>query len=451
MKRIAPALVSALVLVLGACTPVPIPTATFETPTAVRSPAPAPTASATPTATALATVEIASPPTITPAPILATTTTPVAYERIPRAILVEADVWGGAGAAPQDSHVPIFRLYGDGLVVSAGARAPLSSGLDASVRVGHLSEGEIQTLLAYIGATGFFSLKDSYQPRPVPPDQPTAHISVFSSKAKTVSVYAPDADSTPQAFIDVLNRLVQTLPADAQTFTPTDAYLESTDAGAASGFAAKDDLGDWSILGARLADATEGVTVSGSAFSQISVLIARQAQGPFFREGDRAYRVRFAPNLPRGVHLTDWLGAITDAPREFEGRSVDIVGYYRGANLFGEAPGSVPVSRSDWVIVDASGAMYVTGAAPPGLDLYARADAWSVVRLTARVVYVRLGTSYLEARRVQVLARSATVPSPTATITATVTLTSTRLTATATRTLSATQTLTATRTATAAP
>jgi hypothetical protein len=124
--------------------------------------------------------------------------------------------------------------------------------------------------------------------------------------------------------------------------------------------------------------------------------------------------------VPRAVHLTDWVGIILDAPREFDGRVFDLVGYFRGWNVFGEASGSPPVTRSDWVIADGTGAMYVTGAAPQGLASSSRADAWSVVRLTARVVYVRLGTSYLEARRVQVLSSSAP---PTPTITATLTAT----------------------------
>lgn len=45
--------------------------------------------------------------------------------------------------------------------------------------------------------------------------------------------------------------------------------------------------------------------------------------------------------------------------------------------------------------------MFVTGPVPSGLESLSRADAWSIVRLRAAVVYVRSGTSYLEARRVE--------------------------------------------------
>jgi len=368
-----------LLVILAACKPIPIPTATVPKSAAIL-PAALPTYTDTPTPAATATETLLPTPTASPTP----TSTPVAYDRNPRAVLIEANVWGGAASAPRDAHVPTWRLYGDGLVVFAGARASLSTGLDAVVRVGHLSDTEIQNLLAYLDQVGFFALNEYYEPRPKPDDLPTAYISVYLNKAKTVSAYAPEHESTPQVFTDAFSRLTQTIPSDAQTFTPTSAYLLATDAGPISNLAAKDNLVDWSIAGARLADADNGITVSGSAFAQIAALRANKPDNTLYREGDHAYRARFVPNLPRAVHLTDWIGTILNAPREFDGRVFEIVGYYRGWNLLGEARGT-PVTRSDWAIADESGAMYVTGAAPRGLDPSSRADMWNVVHLTAKV------------------------------------------------------------------
>ena len=463
------ALASVLFLFVSACAPMPVPTETLVTPTwtpqpATATPASTQTMTTTPTAVEIPTIENLSVPTDTP---LATTTTPVAYDHNPRALLIEADVLGGSPAPPSDMHVPIWRLYGDGTVVFAGARAPLSSGLDAVVRVGHLSESEIQSLFAYLSQVGFFALQNSYQPRPAPVDAPTAHITIFlntpalaggAREVKTVSVFAPDSESTPQAFSDAMNRITQTIPADAQTFVPTDAYLESTDAGPVSALGAQDASGDWSISSVRLADAINGVTVSGSAYTRVSTLFASNLPVTLYREGNRAYRVRFAPNVPRAVHLSDWVGVILDAPREFDGRIFEITGYFRGWNLYGEAGGRPPVTRSDWVIADNTGAIYVTGAAPPGLDPSSRADAWSVIRLTGRVVYVRLGTSHLQVRSVQVLSRSAPTPTSTSTVVLTpgATITSTRavmptIGVTATRTVAPSLTMTPTRTVTVVP
>lgn len=329
----------------------------------------------------------------------------IAYDRDPRGLLLEADVTGGLSPAPRGAHVPTFRLYGDGFVVFAGERTPLSTGLDAVVRIGYLSDSAIQSLLGYLNQVGFFSLNSFYQPRPSPQDLVTERITVYLRTAKTVRVYGPGLIGTPQTFSYAFDRIAQTLPADAKIFTPADGYLVSQVAGSAADFRSAV-FQTWPTeVGIRLADATDGVTVSGSAYSNIAALVARTSVNTLYREGDRVYRVQFSPNLPRAVHLTDWIGTILEAPREFDGRVFDIVGYYRGGNLFGEARGSAP-TRSDWVILDDGGAMFVTGSAPSNLDSFSRVDAWSIVRLRAAVVYVRSGTSYLEARRVETMVSS---------------------------------------------
>jgi hypothetical protein len=415
-RALALAAIALLTLALVACTTRPIPTTTLATPTPARTSTPTPTATPTPSMTPTETAT----PTLAPltSPTLSATQFP--HERNPRAILIEADVWGETLAGLRDAHVPLFRLYGDGFVVFAGANAPLTTGLDAVVRTGRLSEGEIQGLLAYLNQIAFLNLKEYYEPRPKPADAPTAYISVYQNKAKTVSVYAPSHDSTPQAFSDALKRILLTIPADAQSFSPSNGYLQATDAGPVANFAAKDNVLDWTITGVKLADAASGVTISGGAYAQMVALRADKPTVTLFREGDHAYRVRFEPKLPRAVYLSDWLGMILNAPREFDGRIFDIVGYYRGWNLYGEARGN-PVTRNDWTIADDGGAMYVTGAGVRGLDPSSRADAWSVVRLRAKVVYVRLGTSYLEASRVENLTPETPTPpvqaSPAATAT----------------------------------
>ena len=403
------------VLALAACATRPIPTTMLATPTFARMATPTPTITALPTPM----------PTETPTlliPLVSPTLagTPFPYERNPRAILIEVDVWSDTSAGLRDAHVPLFRLYGDGFVVFAGANAPRSTGLDAVVRTGRLSEGEISGLLAYLNQIAFLNLKDYYEPRPKPADAPTAYISVFQTKTKTVRVYAPNHESTPQAFSDALKRILLTIPPDAQPFTPTEGYLQATDAGAITNFAAKDNVIDWQIASVKLADASNGVAVSGSAYAQMVALRADKPTAMLFREGDHAYRVRFEPKLPRAVYLSDSLGMILNAPREFDGRIFDIVGYYRGWNLYGEARGN-PVTRNDWTIVDDGGAMYVTGAGVRGLDPSSRADAWNVVRLRAKVVYVRLGTSYLETSRVENLTPETPTPSAQASPAATAT------------------------------
>ncbi len=403
---------------LGACVRAPIPTSDQPTATITRSPTPTTSFTPLPSATTTATrpPTVTPPPTITPRPTGLRTT--IEYERNPRALLIEADI--NRNSTPRGSHVPLFRLYADGFVVFAGDWTPLSTGLDALARVGRLSESDVQTLLGDIDQLGFFALDSLYQAKAISTDVPVARISVYLDKAKVVTVTDSDASVTPPSFSDAFARILAALPADARTFTPTDGYLLAQTAGPASDFRNKD-VTDWSIASIRLADVTAGMTVSGNLYAQVVALIARTSAAAFYREGDRVYRVSFSPNLPRAVHITAWLGNILAAPREFEGRVFDIIGYFRGWNLLGEAAGSPPVTRSDWVIADDGGAMYVNGALPEGLNGGVRADAWTLVRLRAAVVYVRLGTSHLQVRSVQVLARD--LPGVMSTLTATGTTT----------------------------
>lgn len=330
----------------------------------------------------------------------------MAFGRNPRALLIAADMWSGATAG--DAHVPTFLLYADGYVVRAGQRADLATGLDAQVIVGHLSDAEIQGLLAFIRDRGFFALNSYYEPRPAPSGLATAEITVYLDKAKTARVYGPGFSGTPQQFFDSFLRITQTVPADSKPYYPTDGYLVATPAGSPSDFRSVGGLNDWGIrTGVRLADAVDGITVSGTTFSSVATRVAEYYPNALYREGGNAFRVRFVPYLPRAVFLTDWIGPIERATREFEGRAFDLVGYYRGANLLGEATGS-PSSKSDWVIRDRSGAMFVSGAVPAGLDPNSRSDVWTVVRLRAEVVYVRNGTSRLQARRVDIASSAST-------------------------------------------
>lgn len=373
-----------------------LPAATVAVPVPTQQTAPVPV-----TATGIPLPTIAATPFSTLPPSTSQPEqTVIAYDRDSRGLLLEADVTGGLSPVPRGAHVPTFRLYGDGLVVFAGERTPLSTGLDAVVRIGYLSDSTIQGLLGYLNEVGFFSLNAFYQPRPTPPDLVTERITVYLTNAKTVRVYGPGVPGTPQSFSNAFARIAQTVPADAKIFTPADGYLVSQAAGSAADFRAAVFQSWPTEVGIRLVDATDGVVVSGSAYSNIAGLVARTSLNTLYREGDRVYRVQFSPNLPRAVHLTDWIGTILEAPREFDGRVFDIVGYFRGRNLLGEARGSGP-TRNDWVIMDDGGAMFVTGPVPSGLESLSRADAWSIVRLRAAVVYVRSGTSYLEARRVE--------------------------------------------------
>ncbi|MFC2022363.1 hypothetical protein ACFLTR_04060 [Chloroflexota bacterium] len=59
------------------------------------------------------------------------------------------------------------------------------------------------------------------------------------------------------------------------------------------------------------------------------------------------------------------IAVITSNPTGYEGKTVTLSGEYRGWEA---GHGSPPVTRSDWILKDETGAIYVTGKVSPGLD-----------------------------------------------------------------------------------
>lgn len=91
------------------------------------------------------------------------------------------------------------------------------------------------------------------------------------------------------------------------------------------------------------------------------------------------------------------IGAITAAPSDFKGEPVTIAGEYRGwqaENGYGP-----PVTRSDWVIRDDTGWIYVTGQ-NPGLD--PTEDIGTPVEVKGTVRVTGEGAAYIRAESVKV-------------------------------------------------
>jgi len=59
------------------------------------------------------------------------------------------------------------------------------------------------------------------------------------------------------------------------------------------------------------------------------------------------------------------IGDILAEPSSYEGQTVTLKGEYRGWEA---GYGSPPVTKSDWVLKNSTGAMYVTGKSPSGFD-----------------------------------------------------------------------------------
>jgi hypothetical protein len=100
-------------------------------------------------------------------------------------------------------------------------------------------------------------------------------------------------------------------------------------------------------------------------------------------------------------------------PGQWDGRTVRVVGQFRGANLFGDLPSASHRKSSDWVIKDDLFAVWVTGKKPEGkgwkLDAKLRRDTGRWIEVEGRVQTFR-GVVYISAAHVAL----GKAPSPTA-------------------------------------
>lgn len=84
--------------------------------------------------------------------------------------------------------------------------------------------------------------------------------------------------------------------------------------------------------------------------------------------------------------------AIQDKPLEFSGKPIKLTGIFRGWQ--GDCKSSPPKSRSDWMIEDGTGCIYVHGPLPSGLKPMSPGD--ETVSLKAIVRLTDNGSPYLE-------------------------------------------------------
>jgi len=80
---------------------------------------------------------------------------------------------------------------------------------------------------------------------------------------------------------------------------------------------------------------------------------------------------------------------IISNPAEYEGKTVTLAGEYRG---WEPGYGSPPVTRSDWILKDETGGIYITGRVSPGLDpvedIGKKVTVYGVVRVKDNQAYI---------------------------------------------------------------
>jgi hypothetical protein len=97
------------------------------------------------------------------------------------------------------------------------------------------------------------------------------------------------------------------------------------------------------------------------------------------------------------------IGEIRAAPALYEGQTVTIEGLYQGWQGGYDSP---PVTRSDWLVEDATGWLYVTGEPAGGLDPLD--DIGHPIKVTGEVELTKEGEPYLVAEEVEIETTKAT-------------------------------------------
>jgi len=108
-----------------------------------------------------------------------------------------------------------------------------------------------------------------------------------------------------------------------------------------------------------------------------------------------------APLPPPPVKAT--IGDIRGVPTAYEGKVVTIEGKYQG---WKGGFGSPPVTRSDWLVQDATGWLYVTDK-PAGLDPLG--DVGRPIKVTGIIRITKDGEPYLYAQEIEIKAKKASV------------------------------------------
>jgi len=116
-----------------------------------------------------------------------------------------------------------------------------------------------------------------------------------------------------------------------------------------------------------------------------------------------AYRLHLIiSKLPEPTRI---VGSIIMNPFHFEGRNIRVIGYYRGWDLLGEAGTGPPVTRSDWVIKDSTGAIYISANSeakvPDGLEPDSLEDTSIMLKVRGVVRVTQQGQPYIEAKSIE--------------------------------------------------
>lgn len=103
--------------------------------------------------------------------------------------------------------------------------------------------------------------------------------------------------------------------------------------------------------------------------------------------------------------FSNFVKDILEKPQFYSGKRVSLIGYFRGWDLLKEAHASSPVTRSDWVIRDQCGAIYVQAKEGflPTMNPGDKNNIFKIVRLKGIVRVTGNGQPYIEPEGVELI------------------------------------------------
>jgi hypothetical protein len=118
-----------------------------------------------------------------------------------------------------------------------------------------------------------------------------------------------------------------------------------------------------------------------------------------------AYRLHLL--ISKLPELTSIVGSVVAEPFTFNGEHITVVGYYRGWDLLHEVNTGPPVTRSDWIIKDLTGAIYISAESEPVVpeELHPNLiqDTGIVLRVRGTVRVTKEGQPYIKPESIECL------------------------------------------------
>jgi hypothetical protein len=220
-------------------------------------------------------------------------------------VVLRLEETGGMLQPAWGTEIPLWTLYGDGLVVWT-QDGPPTPGFTQQVWTGHLDEAGIKELLSFAREIGFFDLDAEYKaPRFVPaetdesagaamapnlegaPDQETGLITIdLLAGQHRVQVYPAAWAEAPEAYRALREQIMSTRPGDAAPFVPTTLLLSATPVSPEAAPASP----EWPLANIVLADAT-ATPLQLDAAQGTAVAEFLTTQGVFATELGLPYRL----------------------------------------------------------------------------------------------------------------------------------------------------------------